>query len=62
MGYYGEKISKVADALLKKGLYDFTGSDVHHNNHILAFNQKVKIKNIAILKEVIANNQFFKFK
>jgi len=62
VGYYGEKISKVADALLKKGLYDFTGSDVHHNNHILAFNQKVKIKNIAILKEVIANNQFFKFK
>jgi tyrosine-protein phosphatase YwqE len=61
VGYYGEGITKVADQLLKKGMYDFTGSDVHHNNHIAAFNQKIKIKNIAPLKEIIKNNQFFKF-
>ncbi|TDO71509.1 tyrosine-protein phosphatase YwqE [Flavobacterium chryseum] len=61
VGYYGERITKVADQLLKNGMYDFSGSDVHHNNHIAAFSQKLKIKNIAPLKEIIKNNQFFKF-
>ncbi|MFH6999930.1 tyrosine-protein phosphatase [Flavobacterium sp. FlaQc-57] len=61
VGYYGERIRKAADELLKKGMYDFTGTDVHHMNHINAFDQKLKIKNIANLKEVITNNQFFKF-
>ncbi len=61
MGYYGEKIAKIADELLKKGMYDFTGTDVHHSNHIKAFDQKIKTGNVANLKEIIANNQFFKF-
>jgi protein-tyrosine phosphatase len=61
VGYYGQRISNVSDHLLKKGLYDFTGSDVHHYSHIAAFSQKIKVNNIATLKEVIANNQFFKF-
>ncbi|AOW11038.1 tyrosine-protein phosphatase [Flavobacterium gilvum] len=63
VGYYGNEITKVAEELLKKGMYDFVGSDVHHNNHIASFNQKIKIdsNNVATLKEVIANNQFFKF-
>ncbi|MDP5199616.1 tyrosine-protein phosphatase [Flavobacterium sp. DG2-3] len=61
VGYYGEKITKVADELLKKGLYNFAGSDVHHKNHIAAFDQKIKIKNETALREVIKNNTFFKF-
>lgn len=61
VGYYGERITKVADQLLKNGMYDFSGSDVHHNNHIAAFSQKLKIKNIDPLKEIIKNNHFFKF-
>lgn len=59
-GYYGENITKVAENLLQKGLYNFVGSDVHHDNHIAAFDQKVKLKDLNPLKEVIANNQFFK--
>lgn len=59
--YYGSKIAKVADELLAKGMYTFCGTDVHHKKHIEAFYDKVKIKNIEPLKEVIANNQFFKF-
>lgn len=59
--YYGSKIAKTADELVKKGMYDFCGTDVHHKNHIRAFDQKVKIENIENLKEIIANNQFFKF-
>lgn len=61
VGYYGERISKTAEELLKKGMYDFTGTDVHHTNHIKAFDEKIKINSISNLKEVIANNQFFKF-
>ncbi|MNX60673.1 Tyrosine-protein phosphatase YwqE [compost metagenome] len=63
VGYYGSEITKVAEELLKKGMYDFVGTDVHHNNHIASFNQKIKIdnKNVPLLKEIISNNQFFKF-
>ena len=43
-------------------MYSFVGSDVHHNNHIMAFDKKIKIKDTTALKEVIANNQFFRIK
>lgn len=61
VGYYGGEITKAAEELLKKGMYDFVGTDVHHDNHIASFNQKIKIESLAPLKEIIANNQFFKF-
>jgi protein-tyrosine phosphatase len=61
VGYYGAEITKIAEQLLAKGMYDYVGSDVHHDNHIAAFDQKVKIKDLIPLKEAIANNQFFKF-
>ncbi|MEP6803556.1 MAG: CpsB/CapC family capsule biosynthesis tyrosine phosphatase [Flavobacterium sp.] len=61
VGYYGERITKTADELLKKGMYDFTGSDVHHMKHIASFSEKIKVDNISNLKEVIKNNEFFKF-
>jgi protein-tyrosine phosphatase len=60
VGYYGAEITKIAEQLLAKGMYTYVGSDVHHDNHIASFEQKVKIKDLAPLKEVIANNQFFK--
>lgn len=60
VGYYGEGITKIAEQLLQKGMYDFVGSDVHHDNHIAAFDKKIKIKDVKPLQEIIANNQFFK--
>jgi tyrosine-protein phosphatase YwqE len=60
VGYYGEAITKIAEKLLQKGMYNFVGSDVHHTNHIAAFEQKVKLKDTLPLKEAIANNQFFR--
>ena len=59
VGYYGESVTKVAEKLLQKGMYDFVGSDVHHDNHVAAFEQKVRMKDVMPLKEIIANNQFF---
>ncbi|SHG36829.1 Tyrosine-protein phosphatase YwqE [Flavobacterium segetis] len=61
VGYYGGGIMKIAEQLLKKDMYSFVGSDVHHDNHIAAFNQKVQFKDVTPLNEAIANNQFFKF-
>lgn len=60
VGYYGAEITKIAEQLLAKGMYTYVGSDVHHDNHIASFEQKVKIKDLVPLKEAIANNQFFK--
>lgn len=60
VGYYGEGITEIAKKLLKKGMYSFVGSDAHHDNHIAAFDKKVKLKDIAPLKEAIENNQLFR--
>ncbi|GIZ07444.1 tyrosine-protein phosphatase [Flavobacterium sp. UMI-01] len=59
-GYYGKEVAAVAETLLKNGQYDFVGTDAHHLKHIAAMEQKVKIKDLIPLQEIIANNQFFK--
>ena len=61
VGYYGAGITKTAEQLLQKGMYNYVGSDVHHDNHIAAFDLKVQLKDLAPLNEAIINNQFFKF-
>ena len=60
VGYYGAGITKIAEQLLQKGMYTYVGSDVHHDNHVTAFKQKINLKDSTPLKEAIANNQFFK--
>lgn len=60
VGYYGKEITAITNELLQKGMYDFVGSDVHHKKHIKSFDQKIKIKDVVPLNEIIANNQFFK--
>lgn len=60
VGYYGEGIVKIAEKLLQKGMYSFVGSDVHHDNHIASFSQKIKIKDPLPLQEAINNNKFFR--
>ena len=57
--YYGKNITKITDKLLKNEYYDFVGSDVHHQNHIDAFNRKLKIKQTQLLQKVIEKNLFF---
>ncbi|WP_442787021.1 tyrosine-protein phosphatase [Flavobacterium suncheonense] len=59
VGYYGPDVAQAAEKLLKKGLIDFTGSDVHHKNHIDAFSGKVRIKETQALAEAMKNNEFF---
>lgn len=59
-GYYGEGIAKLADELLKEKMYDFAGSDIHHEKHIKGFSSKLIIKEVESLKVVIDNNKIFK--
>ena len=59
VGYYGAGVTKIAEELLRKGKYDFTGSDIHHAKHIAGFDQKIKIKEANALKEIMKNNWIF---
>ena len=33
-GHYGEGIQQIAESLLKKGYYDYAGTDLHHHRHL----------------------------
>lgn len=57
--YYGVVITETADKLLKKGMIDFVGSDIHHQNHVDSFSRKVTLKNTLELEKAINNNLFF---
>lgn len=59
VGYYGVDVAKSCELLLKKGLIDFVGSDVHHEKHIDSFSNRILFKDIQPLKNAIENNQFF---
>jgi tyrosine-protein phosphatase YwqE len=60
VGYYGKNVAKTSQLLLEKGMIDFTGSDVHHENHTKSFNKKIEIADSKSLKEAIRRNDFFK--
>ena len=35
-GYYGKNVKMAAEMLLEKGMYDYCGSDMHHDKHAAA--------------------------
>ncbi len=41
-GYYGGNIMNIANRLLDKGLYDYCGTDMHHERHSAAINNILK--------------------
>lgn len=60
VGYYGGGVFEVAKKLLRDGMIDFVGSDVHHEHHISAFGKKVYLNDTKPLVEAIAANQLFR--
>lgn len=58
-GYYGKGVNEAANWLLKHGLIDFTGSDVHHENHLKALSGKLLTKEVDTLIEKMENNKKF---
>ncbi len=61
IGYYGAEVAEVAKKLLKRGMIDYTGSDVHHKNHVAGFHRRVVLKKTAPLEEAMRRNDFFRF-
>lgn len=57
--YYGKMITKIAGKLLKNELIDFVGTDIHHINHINAFDRKISISEQKQLEIAIEKNLFF---
>jgi tyrosine-protein phosphatase YwqE len=59
VGYYGKDAADISNYLLKEDFYDFTGSDIHHKNHIKAFQGKTLVSNGEKISEVMKKNGFF---
>ncbi len=59
VGYYGKSVAQCANKLLKEGLIDFTGSDIHHKKHIDAFQKPLIISEIKALENAMKNNRVF---
>ena len=62
VGYYGAHVTQAAETILQKGMYDFVGTDVHHQNHLKGLSQRIKTKGLENLKEAMLNNQLFRTK
>ena len=61
-GYYGKKIIKISEKLLKNKLIDFVGSDIHNSIQLTEFSKKIMISEILEINKCIANNKIFKIK
>lgn len=59
VGYYGKSVANAAEYLLKQGMIDYTGSDIHHMRHVKAFHSHLQIKSVAAFEKAIEANQFF---
>jgi len=57
VGYYGPDVMKMANELLKRNLYDFTGSDIHHKMHCKAIKNPIRLKYHNGLKDIMNNNK-----
>ena len=60
-GYYGSQVAKISNSLLKEGLIDFIGSDIHHTRHLEAMYKKIVLKNYEYLTPIFQNNSLFSF-
>jgi tyrosine-protein phosphatase YwqE len=57
--HYGQNVQKTALRLLKAGLYDFVGSDVHHQRHLELLPAIGSSKNLKRIQQLLFNNQKF---
>lgn len=56
---YGKNVQKISSKLLQENMYDFVGTDTHHQNHLELLKEigKEKIKNS--LEHLLENNKKF---
>jgi len=65
-GYYGTEVQKMAEKLLENDMYDFTGTDIHHEKHIdeltkkpILFSKKNTIGDLLQKNTVFTKPTFF---
>jgi len=42
LGYYGKDVKQLANQLLKEKMYDFAGTDLHHDKHLATLTEAVQ--------------------
>ena len=57
--HYGKQVQKTAEKLLKEHMYDFAGTDVHHQNHLHLLQKIGTTKNLKKLESLLLNNTKF---
>ncbi len=62
VGYYGSNVTDCAAKLLRIGLIDFAGSDVHHEKHLASFENRMMIKDSDALRRAMENNRELQIK
>ena len=57
--HYGKQVQKTAEKLLKENMYDFVGTDTHHENHLLILQKIGTSKNLKKLTSLFLNSAKF---
>ena len=57
--HYGKGVQKVTKKLLKENLYDFVGTDAHHQGHLELLQEIGTQKNLKKIKPLLENNKKF---
>ena len=56
---YGKGVQKISEKLLKENLYDFVGTDTHHQNHLALLPKIGTKKTLDKITHLLSNNQKF---
>jgi len=55
LGYYGRDVKQLAESLLREKMYDFAGTDLHHDKHLITLTEGIQS---GRLFEAIGNYNF----
>jgi protein-tyrosine phosphatase len=56
---YGKYVQKTAEKLLKENMYDFVGTDAHHQNHLQLLQKVSTKKNFKKIEQLLLNTKQF---
>lgn len=56
---YGKGVQKISEKILKENLYDFVGTDTHHDNHLTILKKIGTKKNLEKINHLLDNNKKF---
>lgn len=54
--HYGKAVNKMTKILLKEKMYNFIGTDIHHNDHLRLTSSLLTKKNKKLINHLLTNN------